>query len=124
MPDKNFARDDEKATRNWRDHGVTFEMVREAFEDPFAAGCTDVGQDPSEGRCALIGMLRDEGRTLMAIKAGMAERGFKMSHQGGMMIGSDEQPRHHPGAGNATAGGGCGQPAIIFTSGIRACRVG
>jgi hypothetical protein len=31
MEDENFAWDDGKAARNWRDHGVTFEMARDAF---------------------------------------------------------------------------------------------
>jgi hypothetical protein len=36
MEDGEFAWDDDKAARNWRDHAVTFEMAREVFRDPFA----------------------------------------------------------------------------------------
>ncbi len=36
IQDESLVWDDDKAARNWRDHGVTFEMAREAFKDPFA----------------------------------------------------------------------------------------
>ena len=50
MQDSEFTWDDEKAGRNWRDHGVTFEMAREAFRDPFAVEWIDTAQDPHEER--------------------------------------------------------------------------
>ncbi len=57
MQDENFTWDDGKAIQNWRDHGVTFEMAREAFKDPFAIEWIDAEQDPSEERYAMIGMV-------------------------------------------------------------------
>jgi uncharacterized protein len=62
MKDDNFAWDDNKAAQNWRDHGVTFEMAREVFRDPFAIEWQDLGQDPHEERYCTIGMV--EGRLL------------------------------------------------------------
>lgn len=56
MHDEDFTWDDEKAARNWRDHSVTFEMAREAFNDPFAIEWVDAAQDPNEDRYVLIGM--------------------------------------------------------------------
>jgi len=49
MEDENFAWDDDKAARNWRDHAVTFEMAREVFRDPFAIEWEDLEQDPIRG---------------------------------------------------------------------------
>ena len=57
MQDENFVWDDDKAARNWRDHGVTFDMVREPFKDPFAIEWIDAEQDPNEERYAMIGMV-------------------------------------------------------------------
>jgi hypothetical protein len=36
MQDDDFSWDDDKAAQNCRDHGVTFEMARDAFGDSFA----------------------------------------------------------------------------------------
>ena len=57
MEDENFAWDDDKAARNWRDHAVTFEMARDVFRDPFAIEWEDLEQDPNEGRYGVIGMV-------------------------------------------------------------------
>ncbi len=46
MQDEDFSWDDDKAARNWSDHGVTFEMAREAFKDAFAVEWSDAAQDP------------------------------------------------------------------------------
>jgi len=62
MQDSEFTWDDEKAGRNWRDHGVTFEMAREAFRDPFAVEWIDTAQDPHEERYAMIALV--QGRLL------------------------------------------------------------
>jgi uncharacterized DUF497 family protein len=59
MRDENFEWDDDKAARNWRDHGVSFEMAREAFSDAFAVEWADAEQDPSEERYAMIGMVEN-----------------------------------------------------------------
>jgi uncharacterized DUF497 family protein len=58
MRDGDFAWDDDKAARNWRDHAMTFEMAREAFRDPFAVEWQDLEQDPSEVRYAVIAMVQ------------------------------------------------------------------
>jgi hypothetical protein len=50
---------DGKAAQNWRDHGVTFEMARDAFGDPFAIEWTEEAQDPHEERYAMIGMVEN-----------------------------------------------------------------
>jgi uncharacterized protein len=57
MEDENFGWRDEKAAQNWRDHGVTFEMAREAFRDRFAIEWEDTGQDWNEERYSMIGMV-------------------------------------------------------------------
>jgi len=59
MQDGNFVWDDDKAARNWRDHGVSFEMAREAFADAFAVEWVDAEQDRSEERYAMIGMVEN-----------------------------------------------------------------
>ena len=59
MQDENFEWDDEKAAQNWRDHGVTSDMAREAFTDAFAVEWVDAEQAPSEERYAMIGMVKN-----------------------------------------------------------------
>ena len=59
MQDGEFSWDDAKAVRNWRDHGVTFEMARDAFKDPFAIEWVDAAQDPREDRYAMIAMVEN-----------------------------------------------------------------
>jgi uncharacterized DUF497 family protein len=73
MEDEDFAWDDDKAARNWRDHAVTFEMAREVFRDPFAIEWEDLAQHPNEERYAAIGMV--EGRLLFV---GYTIRGDKI----------------------------------------------
>lgn len=66
-----FEWDDAKARSNQKKHGVTFDMARDAFRDPFALEWRDRGQSADEERYALLGaadgrvlfvayMLRDE----------------------------------------------------------------
>ena len=57
MQDEHFEWDDDKAAQNWRDHGVTFEMARDAFKDPFAIEWVDRRQDLNEERYAMIAMV-------------------------------------------------------------------
>jgi uncharacterized protein len=59
MEDKDFAWDDDKAARNWRDHASSFEMAREAFRDPFAIEWEDTAQGRNEERHSLIGMVEN-----------------------------------------------------------------
>ena len=58
MRDSEFEWDDAKAVRNWRDHGVSFEEAREAFDDPHGVERVDRRHDDREERLALIGMAR------------------------------------------------------------------
>ena len=72
MQDENFEWNDDKAAQNWRDHGVSFEMAREAFTAAFAVEWVDAGQDPSEERYAMIGMV--ESRLLFVAYVMRGER--------------------------------------------------
>lgn len=56
MRDDDFEWDDVKAARNRRDHGVSFEMAREAFDDRHGVERVDRRHDDHEERLALIGM--------------------------------------------------------------------
>lgn len=57
MQDDEFEWDDGKAASNQRDHGVTFEMAREAFRDAFAVEWIDDRQDAAEPRFAMLAMV-------------------------------------------------------------------
>jgi uncharacterized DUF497 family protein len=59
MQDDHFEWNDAKAASNWRDHGVTFEMARDAFRDAFAVEAVDEGQDTTEERYVLLGMVEN-----------------------------------------------------------------
>ena len=59
MQDDDFEWDDDKAAQNWRDHAVSFEMARDAFQDPFAVEWEDAGQDAREPRYGMIAMLEN-----------------------------------------------------------------
>jgi uncharacterized DUF497 family protein len=72
MQDEYFEWDDDKAASNWRDHAVSFDMVRDAFRDAFAVEWTDTGQDPTEERYAMIAMV--EGRLLFVAYVMRGER--------------------------------------------------
>jgi uncharacterized protein len=72
MQDESFEWDDDKAARNWRDHGVSFEMARGAFADAFAVEWVDAAQDASEERYAMIGMA--ESRLLFVAYAMRGDR--------------------------------------------------
>lgn len=54
MQDELFEWDDAKAASNWRDHGVTFEMAREVFKDPFALEWSNDSQGAQEPRYSII----------------------------------------------------------------------
>jgi uncharacterized DUF497 family protein len=56
MQDELFEWDDAKAASNWRNHGVTFEMARGVFKDPFALEWIDDSQDATEPRYSIIGL--------------------------------------------------------------------
>ena len=62
MQDDTFEWDDAKAASNLRDHAVPFELARLAFDDAFGVDAVDQGQDTTEDRFILLGMV--EGRLL------------------------------------------------------------
>jgi hypothetical protein len=63
--DGEFERDDAKAAENEAKHGVTFDMARDVFRDPFAAEWLDTSRDYGEDRFVTIGMV--EGRLLTVV---------------------------------------------------------
>ncbi len=82
MQDDDFEWHDEKAARNWREHGVTFEAAREVFRDIFAIEWTDAGHDDTEERFVTVGMVEDRllfvsytlrGERIRIISARLAE---------------------------------------------------
>jgi len=62
MRDGEFEWDDAKAAANDVKHGVTFDMARAVFRDPFAIEWLDDGADYDEDRYAIIGVA--DGRLL------------------------------------------------------------
>jgi uncharacterized protein len=59
MRDESFEWDDKKAARNWRSHGIWFEMAREAFKDGFAVVRVDEYHNGNEERPGLLGLVND-----------------------------------------------------------------
>jgi len=51
-----FEWDQEKAKKNWRKQGITFEQAKYAFDDPFAVHLADDDHSDHEERFAIIGM--------------------------------------------------------------------
>ena len=60
-----FEWDDAKAHANFRAHGVSFDLARTAFKDPFAIERLDDREDYGEERFVLIG--RAEGNILLFV---------------------------------------------------------
>jgi uncharacterized DUF497 family protein len=56
MQDQFFEWDDDKAARNWRDHGVTFQTAIRVFADPGAVEWIDERHAYNEERCTVLGM--------------------------------------------------------------------
>ena len=56
MVDEEFEWNDEKATSNFKKHGVNFDLVRTVFRDPFAIELLDDREDYGEERYILIGL--------------------------------------------------------------------
>lgn len=65
MDDGQFRWDDAKAAENEAKHGVTFEMARDVFRDPFAPEWLDASKNYGEDRFVTIGMV--EGRLLTVV---------------------------------------------------------
>lgn len=59
-----FEWDDEKALRNLRKHGVSFEEAQTVFDDPLARVDPDPDHSISESRAIIIGY-SDRGRLLL-----------------------------------------------------------
>ena len=59
MENDAFEWDNAKAAQNLRNHGVTFEMARDAFRDAFALEWIDDGRDASEERICMLAMVED-----------------------------------------------------------------
>jgi uncharacterized DUF497 family protein len=77
-----FEWDDVKAARNWREHGITFEMAHEVFKDIFAIEWTDSFHDDTEERFVTVGMVESRllfvsytlrGKRVRIISARLAE---------------------------------------------------
>jgi uncharacterized DUF497 family protein len=62
MNDDGFTWDERKAAANYAKHGVTFEMARDVFKDPFAVDRLDDRENYGEERYTIIGMV--EGHLL------------------------------------------------------------
>jgi uncharacterized DUF497 family protein len=58
-----FEWDDAKAQANLRAHGVSFDLAKTVFDDPFAVERLDNREDYSEERFVMIG--RAEGNVLL-----------------------------------------------------------
>jgi len=63
MDDDNFEWHAKKAARNLAEHGVTFEVAREVFNDPAMLDRPDDSEDYGEDRYNAIGLVR--GRLLV-----------------------------------------------------------
>jgi len=60
-----FEWDRAKAEANWKKHGVSFELAKSAFKDPFAIEFLDDREDYGESRLILIGTA--EGEVLLYV---------------------------------------------------------
>lgn len=65
MAHDEFEWDEIKSTSNFVKHGVTFDMAKDVFLDPFALDEIDARQDYGEDRYIRMGMV--EGRLLVVI---------------------------------------------------------
>jgi len=66
VQDDEFEWDDVKAASNRLDHGVTFEVAREAFKDPFAVEWIDDRYASNEHRFAMLAIV--ENRLLFSAR--------------------------------------------------------
>jgi uncharacterized DUF497 family protein len=62
MNDDAFEWDAAKAADNYRNHGVTFDLAKRVFADPFAIDRLDDREDYGEHRFVILGMV--DGRLL------------------------------------------------------------
>jgi len=80
MVDADFEWDDREAAANHAEHGVTFEMARLVFQDPFAIDWLDEREDYGENRYSIIGMA--EGRLLYVAYTARGDRHRIISARG------------------------------------------
>lgn len=73
MRDDEFEWDDRKAKRNERQHGVTFELARLAFDDPNAIDRLDL-DEPDEDREVITGFVGDVLLTVCFVERGHRKR--------------------------------------------------
>lgn len=90
MWDDNFEWDDRKSAGNLARHGVTFDMARLVFRDPYAIDWPDEREDYGEDRYSIIGMA--EGRLLHVAFTMRGERIRIISARGAEPF---EQRRYH-----------------------------
>jgi hypothetical protein len=57
--DLTFRWDKNKAKNNYAKHGVSFDLAKDVFKDPFAVEFLDDRQDYGEERFVIIGMADD-----------------------------------------------------------------
>jgi uncharacterized DUF497 family protein len=69
-----FEWNDSKAEANWRNHGVSFELAKTVFNDPFAIERVDDREEYGEERFVIIGMA--EGHVLLFVA--YTERGQRI----------------------------------------------
>ena len=58
MQDYEFEWDDDKAAANLRDHGISFEVARNAFDDIFGVEFEDCRERYGEERHVVLGMVQ------------------------------------------------------------------
>jgi len=82
MAEPEFEWDPAKAAQNEADHGITFEMAKDVFKDPFGLEWLDDREDYGEDRYVTIGMVENHllyvaytmrGETVRIISARGAE---------------------------------------------------
>jgi hypothetical protein len=89
----NFEWDNDKAQRNLRKHGVSFDEASIAFGDPFSVTIDDPDHSIDEQRLLLLGQTLngkllvighlDDGETIRIISARMAERHERRQYEEG-----------------------------------------
>jgi uncharacterized DUF497 family protein len=80
MRDDKFEWDDQKAATNRAEHGVSFDLARLVFRDPFAIDWLDEREDYGEDRYSIIGMAA--GRLLYVAFTMRGERTRLISARG------------------------------------------
>jgi uncharacterized DUF497 family protein len=90
MEDDDFEWDDTKAAENLAGHGVSFDMARLAFNDPFAVAREDQRQDYGEDRYILLGMVEDR-----VLAVAFTQRGARLRIISARLAEPRERRRYH-----------------------------